>query len=54
MIDIEKLATNCGDVSDDKYNDRTTWEFDKTALKQFAEAYHKAMCEVKASLLDLL
>ena len=44
-IDIEKLAASFGSVSDDKYDDRTTWEFDKAALVQFAEAYHQAKCK---------
>jgi len=47
--DIEKLATSCGSVSDDRYDDRTVCEFDKTALKQFAEAYAKQQ-QSKASL----
>lgn len=41
MIDIEKLAREC--AIDDYYNESPI------SLKQFAEAYHKAMCEVEAS-----
>lgn len=44
---IVKLAENCGSVSNNKNDERTTYEFDLKALTQYSESYYAKMLKLK-------